>query len=419
MLPLLFAQLVTLSLGDRTEARYLAGDNDNHYEASTRPTVGLTFGWKRGSLAVVYGPFMRLSPLESTPRSFDVFHFGSAIGTYRFRLTTVSISETGGYGYVNLREVAVAPPGATAPIPNTPTPGAPTPTMPTTPANPGGIPGTGGTNTGSQAPSQLRTIDRSILFGASTTNLALQHTLSRRWSLGEQVGYSVAGGVGYPANQIYPWAQGWLLGVTTTYLYTFSRPDSLSSALSLRWATGSDGNQVYTFMVNEYWTHEFNARTRSVLGAGITASRFSNSDGLVGYSIYPTALASIGHFRKIGAGTLSLFCGVYSTPVIDPLRATVDPRLGVSGGITFSQGKFTSNASASAAVSVAPTDDQGAVDSVGAGAGAGYWFGKAFSMDSGIRAAWQTYQGNTVTPASWTAYVAATFVAETLLNGHR
>ena len=418
MLPLLapiLAQLVTLSVGDRTEARYIVAD-ERYFEGSTRPFAGLNFGWQRGGIALMYGPSITVRPLESTPREVDLFHAANISATYHWRLSSVVLSESVGYGELNLR---VAPLAQSAAVPPT--------TTDTDPAGgtaggtaggaPTGTPGGPTTPTPTQAPSQVRTVNRSVKFGSSVTSLGYQQNLSRQLSLNEQVAYSAAGGIGASAREDYPLVEGLTFGVSGNHVYTWGRPDALSSSLSLRYALASNGNRAGGLFGGELWTHRFGPRTFTTLGGGISITRFSQNDGLVGYGVYPTVLASIGHTTRLAHGILTASLGAFSAPVVDPLRATVDPRVGANSGLGWTRDRFSVNATSAVSFSIAGQKDRGAVDSVGAGAGVAYQLGAGFSVDSGIRAAWQTFQGTTITPASWGAFLGLSFAAQMPLSG--
>ena len=115
----ILAQLVTLSVGDRTEARYIAGD-DTHFEGATRPLAGLAFGWKRAALTLVYAPSITVTPLERTPRDVLFFQTAALVGSYHWRRTTLSVTEAVGYGQLSFRVQAFADPGANpVPVPAT------------------------------------------------------------------------------------------------------------------------------------------------------------------------------------------------------------------------------------------------------------------------------------------------------------
>ena len=114
MSPLLapvLAQLVTLQLGDRTEARYTGyvGDSTVAPQASgsTSPMVGLTVNNRRAVLQLAYVPSLTLSPLNDTPRQLYVFHTAAASAGYRWRRTTAQLGSTFSMGTLALRLAAV------------------------------------------------------------------------------------------------------------------------------------------------------------------------------------------------------------------------------------------------------------------------------------------------------------------------
>src|SRR5450432_3170664 len=114
----ILAQLVTLGLSDRSEARHVVTD-DSYSEVGTYPHVSLNFGWRHATLTLGYGPSLTLTPLEAKDPSLVVFHSASLSMSNRWRRTTVTASESLGYGEVDFRTQALAAPG-TAPVTSVP-----------------------------------------------------------------------------------------------------------------------------------------------------------------------------------------------------------------------------------------------------------------------------------------------------------
>src|SRR3954468_7754657 len=117
MSPLLapiLAQLVTLQLGDRTEARYTGYVGDStvapQASASTAPVVGLTVNDRRAVLQLLYVPSLTLSPLNSSPRELYVFHTAAASAGYRWRRTTAQLGSSFSIGSLALRLASVQGP---------------------------------------------------------------------------------------------------------------------------------------------------------------------------------------------------------------------------------------------------------------------------------------------------------------------
>jgi hypothetical protein len=422
MLPLLapvLAQLVTLNVGDRTDVRYVHGD-DTHYEGATRPLVGLNFGWRRSALQFAYAPSFTVTPLERDSRQLLVYQAASVRASHFWKHTVVSISEGVGYGRFAFQVQAVADPGATPPLAvGTPPPAAPT-APPVAPggATPGGTTGNGTTNTPNpQATNQLHLTDNVVSYATSTTNVAVAHALSREDAIGANTSYTVAGGVGASSQQ-YPLIKGVQIGAYASDTRIYDRRSSFSSSLSGQYNTSSTGDNVWALFFTEAWFYKFNARTTSRLAAGLAGNRLSQRNGLVQYSIYPTAAAGISYAGRFAGGVLALGVNVGAAPYLDPLRATVDPRFGVSGNAGWAKQRFSIAAGAGAAISLADTNDQGAVNSVGLSLGSSYRLGRGFSIDGGATTGYQTFQGVTIIPASWTAYLGVTYGAQVQLNGH-
>jgi hypothetical protein len=428
MSPLLapiLAQLVTLNVGDRTEARYIsAGQDESRAEASTRPIAGLNFGWERGSVLLAYTPSFTVTPLDRKPRDLLIFQAGYLTARYSWRLTSVSFSQYMGYGDLNFRVQTIADPGvylgaAPPPTPINPAAGAggnPT-QMPGTNA-----PGTGTANPGSNPLGQdLRRFDNLVVHYLTwSSTVSVTHTLSRNFFTGADATYTEGRGVG-ASSELFPLIRGARVGGYLTHALILSRRDLFASTLNIQYGVSSTGNRSWASQLNETWVHRLDPLTTTRLGAGVSGSRLSQDDGLVAYSFYPTIFAGINHIDRLAGGHLNMGLTVSAAPFIDPLRATVDPRLTVSGVTNWTKRRFTIGASVGAAISLAQDDTQattqGAVNSVGATLAAAYRVSDAFSVDGGITGGWQTFNGETVIPTSWTAFVGITFGSSTPLNG--
>src|SRR4051794_19405093 len=99
MLPagLILAQVVTLSVGDRTEGRYVALF-DRHFEASTRPLVGARVGWKHLALTLRYSPSFNVVPVDSKERTLYVFNNAYFAASYNWSHTTFELSQSSSFG---------------------------------------------------------------------------------------------------------------------------------------------------------------------------------------------------------------------------------------------------------------------------------------------------------------------------------
>jgi len=423
----ILAQLVTLSVGDRTEARYLESD-DKRFEASTDLGAVLAFRWRRADLSLSYGPSLLLTPLERQPRELLVFHNAAFGSTHRWHDTSVSLLSNLSFGDINFRVAALrapgarqtaAGPGAGGAEPTTGEDGA-EPAQPSAGASAEPAQG-GGTTPDSAATPQVRTFNRSVRYFASTTTLSLSHELNRHLSLGSYVAYTIGGGMDAQAQADYPVASGWQAGASGAHIYRLSVRDSFSTSLSAQQAWSSNGNVVTTLLGNEDWSHALGRRTSSTLGAGVSLSRFSQDNGLEAISVFPTFTAGLGHEELLARGNLSLGVVAYSAPALDPLRATIDPRVGVGSNIGWSRDRFSMNASGGAALSIAdPANDAGAIDSLEGAFITAYRVSEGVLVDAGIRGAAQDFQDTaTLIPPSWACFVGVSFGHEFQLKGGR
>jgi hypothetical protein len=428
MLPLLapvFAQLITLGVHDRTEARYLH-TYEQRYEASTDPGVELSFAWPRYDFSLGYGASLTLTPLEEKPRELLVYHQASFDTSYRFRHTVLSLNSSGSFGEVNFQTQALqtATPLEPDEAGETPAGGEPTnagqPNQPADPAQPG-EPGAGQTPVpGATQPLQPRIEDRAVRYGTWSSTANVTHTPTRAVTLSASVGYTMAGALEQEDRVGYPLTRGWTAGVTATHALVLSARDGLATSLSLQQAWSSNGNRATSAVGNETYNHKFDKRLSSFVGVGVSVSRISQPNGLVAISIFPSSSVGLNYQRLLGRGTLSMSLGAFSAPVLDPLRATIDPRLGSAASISWSRDRFNTALSGAAAISTAPKDaNAGAFDSYQASYAAGYQVVDWLALEAGARFAKQQYQATTTVPFSYAAFVALNLGYEIALWGGR
>lgn len=418
MSPLLapiLAQVITLQVGDRTEARYIEYGT-SAYEGETSPSVQLGIGWGRADFAVGYGPSLTLTPLERKPRDLLVFHEAAASAGYSWRKTRLQLTSSVGVGDVNFRVDALQGPGgidldadgepAPDDTPDDATGGGQDPQQPQQPT-------TGGTDApqpgqqGEAPPSgELRIVDRVVRYYRSTTTLSLTHEPVRNVSLGAEVGYTRAGGLNEAAELYYPVLSGWFVGGNVAYRYSLDSRNAFVSNASLVKTWSSNENQAATLNATETLEHIFDRRTQGSIGAGLNITRFSQPDGLRGFSVFPTFQASLSHQISLFRGLLSTGIYTYASPALDPLRALVDPRLGGGGYVSYTRRRFSMSLNGGAQLSLAPVDhDAGSIDSAQADARVAYRIAELVEVDAGGRYARQAVQGVTVLPPSWAAFV--------------
>jgi hypothetical protein len=429
MSPLLapiLAQLVSLQVGDRTEARYVK-DISERYEGSTTPAVSLNVLQQRSSLTLSYLPSLLLSPLSGHQRQLYVFHLFAGNVSYRVeRHTTLSLGSSFGIGTVNFRLLALqGQQNPNAPIDASTTGTTGTTGTPTTPTPPTGTPTTGTPAANGSAPlntsaatTRPDVLNKRVQYYMSSSVLGLTHQLSRSLQLSAQVGNTVASGRGAESRVFYPPLRGWTAGGAGSYAYVLRAQDTLNSNLSLTKAWSSNDNEVATLYASEGLTHVFDKHTGGSFAAGLNITRFSQGDGLRGISVFPVFNLGLVHQERLGRGVLSFGASAFAAPALDPLRALIDPRVGFGGNIGYSRKKLTLSSTGTTAFSVAPAgNDAGAVNTSSADVRAAYQLATLTQVDAGARLMHQTYQGANVIPFSWAVFVGLSFGYRAQLAG--
>lgn len=410
MLPLLvpvLAQMLTITVGDRTEGRYQKVD-DRRWELTTTPGIALDLRVRRYNFSLGYSPSLLVTPLETKPREYLVFHDLSASTGYSWKTTSVSFGSTLRFGEVNFRTAPLQNLGGGQPVPTpggepgvtpdpgtTPDPGA----MPT----PGEGPAVDPTAPGGQA--QTRTVDRIVNHIESITTLSVSRAFTRQFSAGGYLSYGVTGAIDERDRLDYPLTAGWTLGGTAYHTQPVGSRDAFVTSALGQAGWGNSGNNVSMIQVDEAWKHTLRPQTRTTLGVGVSVTRTAQTDGLVAVSIFPTFVAGIDDTEKLAGGELYASINTYSNPVLDPLRSTVDPRVGASAFLSWTRAAFNISLNGSAALSVAPEgNDASSTDGYAGAASMGYEVIEGLSVDTGARGTARSVQGATVVPPSWAIF---------------
>ena len=428
----LLAQLATVGVSDRTEARHAAPNG--HYEAATRPGVRLQLAWPRYTLGFGYGANLTLTPLESTPRELLVYHTVAVDTAYRWRHTSVFFTSSGSLGKVNFRRQALNPAGATPPVGGDGTAngdgatngdgttngatGNGTTTGGTT-AEPGSDPNAPtGTPNMQSVQLQQRATNESVAYGVWSSTLGVDHQVDRAFKLGGTASYVMSGGLESEARVFFPIARGVLLGALATYTVPVSTRDSFVTLVTLQQGWSSLDNNVTVGTGSEAWNQRISRRTFSSLSVGVSMARAHVAEGYEVYSTYPTFSAALGHGARLGHGSLTLGLGVYSAPAVDPLRAAVDPRVGANGNIAYQLHRFFANVNGGFAASIARAgDDNAAFNNLSAGTLTGYKLTDWMQIDAGATMAQQAYRGTTTVPFSYALMAGLTFGVSAPIGG--
>jgi hypothetical protein len=253
-----------------------------------------------------------------------------------------------------------------------------------------------------------------------TTTASASHQIAKTLPVQAAVGTSSSGGLGEEGRADYPALRGWFVSGSTGYTYVFSKRDSFASALGLTKSWSSSNNEAAILNAAETWAHQFGKRTAGALNVGLNITRFSQANGLRGFSIFPAFQLSLAHQTRLGVGTLSFSANAYSSPVLDPLRALVDPRIGAGGAIGYTRKRLSLSVGGATTISVAPqAANAGAGNVSQADARAGYQLGELVVLSTGVRVAHKTYQGATVFPTTWGGFVGLGFGYDLVLAGRR
>jgi len=418
MSPLLgpiLAQLVTLSLSDRTEGRYIASD-DKYFEAATLPRAGLNFGWKHTTLTLGYGPSLTVTPLDPKDAQLVVFHNAIVAASYRWRRTTVGVSQYLGFGEVNFQTLALADPRAGTT--NVPADKPGTGNGATTPPANGGTAGTpGSTPGGTTIPgaTQIKATNRIVTYATSSTTLNVGQVLTPVLRLYGEVGYLITGSVGKNATADFPVVKG-PRALATVYYSVTPRDDAVSTA-SWQYAGSSTGVDSWIALASEGWAHAFDPHTNGRVSGGVSMTRTSQPDGLIAYSIYPTFNSSINHTTPLDRGMLSYGFSAGAAPVLDPVRALVDPRVNLLGLVGWGRNRFSTNLALGSLLTLDKQNTAGALSTATGSLTVGYRLADGLSADCGTRAAWQRFEGQTTIPLSWAAFVGLTYGVTLPLTG--
>src|SRR4051812_9493951 len=109
LLPFVLAQAVTVSVGDRSEARARVQTGVTRYDVETRPVVRLDATTRRVGFSLGYSPLLTELNLGDPDAFFVLYHSAFASAGAHWRRTRLSLSQSGSYGRQNFRAAALAP----------------------------------------------------------------------------------------------------------------------------------------------------------------------------------------------------------------------------------------------------------------------------------------------------------------------
>ncbi len=371
------SQLITLSGGDRTElrARFQAG-RDAAYSLETRANVQIAGTDYRSGWMLRYAPSWTAIFLGTPQQSSILFHTGHAEFRYRWRLTTAQVSQDFTYGQQNYYTL-IAVPTSAAPAASA------DPNLPTTPTSP------------VAAVVQQSSLQYTLVrIGSSTSILALQHTLSRRATLGASFMYLWSGGLDQASRVSVPRISGPTVGAE--FAYRLTPVDALRSLASATSFDSSRQLRSRVFVGEERWEHRFSPILSGHVGGGVSVIEDQGAR--------PVALMGLTASDSLEDGRIGLTTTVETRPVIDPRTARADSRL--SGRVDGGWVRYPWTVSGS--IGTMQSLDWSGVNSVatyGWTVGATYAFARDWATEAGLGSTKMFFAG---TPQSmlWSTFVA-------------
>ena len=395
MLPLvvpILAQTIGFGVGDRVEARALTSPDDNRLEAEMRGFAGVSFDSKPLTLNLRYSPKVVVTPLEEPEREATLVNDIGAdaeirVPLYEARRTTLTLRQRGDYNQTNYLVSALGSP-------------APQGTAPPTP--PAGAPGEAPAETPGQGAAEVPATNTTVRFAESRSELVLEHLAGRRSRLEVTTSYIVNSGVGAESRQIFPLFHG--PEIESTLAHRVGRRDTLTTDVTGRYAMVETGERFWYADATEEWSHDFSRRTRTSLEGGVAYARLTDETG-PDEGIYPVGGAALEYSAPFKRGRLVLRVDVSYEPTVDRSSIELDRRMLANFSASWTRRRLELHAFSTGIFSLRP-ESPGSLSSLTAEAGVRYDLGAGFGFDSGVRAAWQTFEGTQIIPATAGVYVA-------------
>ncbi|HEY3493282.1 MAG TPA: hypothetical protein VGK73_01295 [Polyangiaceae bacterium] len=411
----ILAQTLAASVGDRAELRYLHEPPDSRMELEDRAFLGASFGFPWAKLRASYAPSVLVSPLESSNRQVFVEHAldagldtGGGITLYQGRRTVLRLQLAANYSQRDVRRQllgAPAPQGVPRPPTESPDPPDPNQPAPSGPEQPEQV----------DAPSSaelVRATDQTVYSVYGRAGLALNHRFSGRSVLDVSSGYGITSGLGRTSLELSPLLH--LVDASAGFRQAVSRRDTLVTTLSGYYDYGPrEEHRSWYVSADQGLLHVFSARTLGEASVGVAYTLVEEQGVRDEWSVAPKALLALNYNTRLARGQLSLRISTTYAPVLDRSTLVFDKRFDVYGSASWTRRRLNLYANVQGTISAEP-DDPGSLNSVAATAGWLYDLGAGFTLDQGVRAAWQTFEGEEVIRPSWALFLAINWNFEVL-----
>ncbi|HEX6277343.1 MAG TPA: hypothetical protein VFZ53_30080 [Polyangiaceae bacterium] len=396
LVPIL-AQVLSASVGDGLEGRYVNEEDEHYLEAENRAfaAVGLSFPWL--TLGATYSPSVLLSPLERSERELTVTHTvtGAVRSNQPFYETRRFVAAYDVSGTViqenSQRELFGT---QTAGLGDTPS-SDPEPAAPD-----------------SGSANQARAEDFTTRRAEAHGDLLFTERLGRTSTLTETAGYRVDSGLDDESRLLYPLIHGPRADVRL--IQAVSRRSTLTTKVEGELGfIPSTGGRAWFAEAEQSISHAFSRKTTGDAAAGVMYTRSETPGEAPSGGLGPTALLGLSYNTRAYDGTLTARFEVSYEPTLDRERLVFDPRAGMLGSVDWNNERLHLFALTSGTLSASP-DDEGSLNGISGSTGADYSFGAGFYGHTGLRAAWQSFEGAEVVPETWVYYIGISWFAELL-----
>ena len=405
---------ISLTLVDTSTAAVhsLPTGSEVAFDLSTTPSARLAFSFGTSELGFGYSPSFAWLDVTRGGQ-LALLHSASASYSYSARRLRLTLDVSGSYGKQSFLGLA----GSRTPVsPPVDDGGVPAGGVPA-PADPNGAPAL--PDAGQSASGDLALLPQQAVVetGSVAGSFSLGYTLSQRWDLGAQAGYTVSGGLGESKDSL-PLRRGPNGTLSATFRVT--RRDTLTSAATGTYSyVPSLKSRFLTLGLLETWGHRFGERTFGSVGGGATYLRSRTAEqpdpensilasGLIsfnqGYLLPDRAILTWSLNGTLGTG-------------YNQVLGVVNQSATGSAGVTWSRDRLTLGANGQVTQTL-PIDVPSTSFVYGAGGAASYQVLEVLSLQAGGSWSHQLLPNvdvdSSVNLDQWQAYVAFTLGAPVL-----
>jgi len=378
------AQVVSLSSGDRTEARARVDGSVVHYDAETLGWIALDGRSERTSFDLGYALLLSDLGIGTGDQEFLVLHSQFLGTSLRLRRTMLSFHQSASYGEQNFRALSVRPRGTLTSRSEAQTAASEDEGLGI--GEPGPRVGVGGTTPPPEAQPIL--IDEAVRLGSVVGAVGATTLFSRRFEGTAYAGYDYAGGLDELSRLVYPVYHGPFASLGAGHRLT--PVDRLSVFLTGRRSMDLDGGRASTVVLEARWSHRLSPTLETELGAGVSAIESDiDAEGPSLPPYLPVGFAALAHRSRVAFEVSTTTATLIVVPGLDRLTGIIDERAELHVEQRWSDGDFDLIGALTASQSLS-TFGFG-LTSVG-GEGVTIWHLAApLAIDTGLRFFWQKY----------------------------